>query len=295
MELYPHIKSCNGLTLVYACIAPHGSEIIPRLASKSTLRKFQKTRDGLTKLASEVAKAKPDIIVIATPHNLKVWTKIAVITSENSTGTLQASPRNKRSVSLKAKCDADFAQRLLANALKRKLPTVGVNYGTSEGVTSDMPMDWGTLIPLWFILPRCRPKPRVVIVTPSREIPLRQNFLFGRVIGELSDRTARRVVFVASADQAHRHRKGGPYGFSNRFSNRSKEYDKFVIESIKRNQIGSIMSLRGKLVEAARPDSLWQMTMLAGALEARNITPQVLSYDVPTYFGMICASFRIAD
>jgi aromatic ring-opening dioxygenase LigB subunit len=99
------------------------------------------------------------------------------------------------------------------------------------------------------------------------------------------------VAFVASADQAHRHKKSGPYGFSNR----AKEYDKFVLQSIKRNQISSIMSLRRKLVDSARPDSLWQMTILAGALEARDITSQVLSYDVPTYFGMICASFRIAD
>ena len=276
------------MTLVYACIAPHGSEIIPRLASESAFRKFRKTRDGLSKLASEVARAKPDTIVIASPHNLKVWKRIVVVTAENSTGTLQASPRNKKSVSLKAKCDVGFAQELLTNALKRNLPTVGANYGTSDGVTSDMPMDWGTVVPLWFILPRCRPKPKIVIVTPSREIPLRQNYLFGRVIGSLSNRTTRRIVFVASADQAHRHRKSGPYGFSNR----AKEYDRFVLGAIKRNDIGSIMGMRRKLVDAARPDSLWQMTMLAGVVDEIKVRPQVLSYDVPTYFGMICASFR---
>ena len=276
------------MTLVYACIAPHGSEAIAKLASKSTVRKFQKTRDGLRNLAKEVRKARPDTIVIATPHNLKVWRKIAVVTAENSTGTLQASPRNKRSVGLRVRCDVEFAKSLLEAATRRKLPVVGANYGTSEGVTSDMPMDWGTLVPLWFIIPECRPKPKVVIVTPSREIPLSQNFQFGRVIGELSERKAKRIVFVASADQAHRHKKFGPYGFNKT----SKEYDKFVVHAIQGGQIESIMRLKPKFVDAARPDSLWQMTMLAGVVDGLKMNAELISYDVPTYFGMICASFR---
>ena len=276
------------MTLVYACIAPHGSEAIAKLASKSTVRKFQKTREGLRRLAKEVRKAKPDTIVIVSPHNLKLWQKIAVVTAENSTGTLQASLRNKRSVHLRVKCDVEFAKELLEAAAKRSMPVIGANYGTSEGVTSDMPMDWGTLVPLWFMIPDCRPKPKVVIVTPSREIPLSQNFQFGRVIGELSERKAKRIVFVASADQAHRHKKSGPYGFNKA----SKEYDKFVFHAIQGGRIESILRLRRKFVEAARPDSLWQMTMLAGVVDRVRMNAEVISYDAPTYFGMICASFR---
>ncbi len=276
------------MTLVYACIAPHGSEAIEKLASKSTVSKFQKTRKGLGQLAREVSRAKPDTIVIASPHNLKLWQKIAVVTAENSTGTLQASLRNKKSVSLKVKCDVEFAAEFLERATRRNLPVIGANYGTSEGDTSDMPMDWGTLVPLWFIMPKCRPKPKVVIVTPSREIPLSQNFQFGKVIGELSERKTKRIVFVASADQAHRHKKSGPYGFNKA----AEEYDRLVLHAIEKGRIDSIMRLKPKLVEAARPDSLWQMTMLAGVLDRVRMSAEILSYHVPTYFGMICASFR---
>jgi len=276
------------MALVYACIAPHGSEAIAELATKSVVRKFQETRRGLQQLAKEVRKARPDTIVIASPHNLRLWRKIAVVTAANSTGTLRASPRIKKSVGLKVKCDVKFARKLLDAATRRKLPVVGANYGTFEGVTSDMPMDWGTLVPLWFIVPICRPKPKVVIVTPSREIPLSQNFEFGRVVGEVSERTARRIVFVASSDQAHSHRKSGPYGFNKA----SKEYDRLVLQAIERGRIDSIMRFRPEFVDAASPDSLWQMTMLAGAIDGLRIKADVISYDVPTYFGMICASFR---
>jgi len=277
------------MTLVYACIAPHGSEAIEQLASKAAVNKFRKTRDGLRRLASDVGKARPDTIVIATPHNLRLCGKIGIVLSENSTGTLQASPRNKKTVSLKAKCDVKFATELLERSTRKHLPVVGAHYGTSEGVTSDMPMDWGTLVPLWFMVPRCRRKPMVVIVTPSREIPLSKNFEFGRIIAEQAEANQKkRVVFVASADQAHAHKKSGLYGFNRQ----SKDYDRMVLEALIRNRINAVMTFKQSLVKAAKPDSLWQMTVLAGIADKIKLKSEIVSYDVPTYFGMICARSR---
>jgi len=277
------------MTLVYACIAPHGSEAIEQLASKAAVNKFRKTRDGLRRLASDVGKARPDTIVIATPHNLRLRERIGIVLAENSTGTLQASPRNKKTVSLKAKCDVKFASELLERSTRKHLPVVGAHYGTSEGVTSDMPMDWGTLVPLWFMVPRCRRKPMVVIVTPSREIPLSKNFEFGRIIAEQAEANQKkRVVFVASADQAHAHKKSGLYGFNRQ----SKDYDRMVLEALIRNRINAVMTFKQSLVKAAKPDSLWQMTVLAGIADKIKLKSEIVSYDVPTYFGMICARFR---
>jgi len=277
------------MTVVYACIAPHGSEAVEQLASKSSKRKFRRTTDGLRKVALEVGRAKPDTIVIATPHNIRLSKNIGIILSENCTGTLRASLRSRVSVSLKTKCDVEFAAKILESSRRARLPVVGVNYGTNEGVTSDMPMDWGTLVPLWFMIPRCRRKPRVVIVTPSREIPLLRNFQFGRIIAEQSETNPKkRVVFVASADQAHTHKRSGPYGFSRK----AKEYDSLILDSVNNDRIGKVMSIKPDLVEAAKPDSLWQMAILAGIADKVTLEADLVSYDVPTYFGMICANFR---
>ncbi|MGA3108058.1 MAG: hypothetical protein ABSD99_01155 [Candidatus Bathyarchaeia archaeon] len=277
------------MTLVYACIAPHGSETIGQLAPKAAANKFRKTRDGLRRLASDIGKARPDTIVLATPHNLRLCGKIAIVLSENSTGILQASPRNKKTVSLKAKCDVKFAKQLLERSARSHLPVVGAHYGTTEGVTSDMPMDWGTLVPLWFMMPRCRRRPRIVIVTPSREIPLSKNFEFGQMIAKQAETDrAKRIVFVASADQAHAHKHTGPYGFSRQ----AKYYDKMVLDALMNNRMDAVMTFKQDLVSAAKPDSLWQMAMLAGIADEIQLKSEIVSYDVPTYFGMICASFR---
>ena len=277
------------MPLVYACIAPHGSEVIEQLASKVAAKKFRETRDGLRRLASDVGKASPDTVVIATPHSLRLSGKIGIVLSENSTGTLRASPRNKKTVSLKAKCDVKFAHELLERSTRKHLPVVGAHYGTSEGITSDMPMDWGTLVPLWFLMPRCRKRPRIVIVTPSCEIPLSRNFEFGRLVAEQAEaECGKRVVFVASADQAHAHKHAGPYGFSRQ----AKNYDRRVLDALMSNRMRAIMSFERALVEAAKPDSLWQMAILAGIADKVKLSAEIVSYDVPTYFGMICASFQ---
>ena len=276
------------MTLTYACIAPHGSDVIPELANKRTLRSFEETRKGILAVAREVKRARPDTIIIASPHNLRVHQHIAIVTAENSSGTLRGWNAPEKRASLKVKCSPALAKELLAEGTRRRLPVVGVNYGTFEGSNSDMAMDWGTFVPLWFFMHENRIRPKVVIVTPSREIPLDQNIAFGRTIADVVEKKRERVVFVASADQAHAHKKNGPYGFSKA----AAAYDKFMVNAIERDDIDSIRRLSSKFVEAAKPDSLWQMAMLAGVSERIPLVPHLYSYQVPTYFGMICAGFQ---
>ena len=276
------------MTLSYACIAPHGSDVIPELANKRTLRSFEETRKGILAVAREVKRARPDTIIIASPHNLRVHQHIAIVTAENSSGTLRGWNAPEKRASLKVKCNPSLAKELLAAGTRRRLPVVGVNYGTFEGSNSDMAMDWGTFVPLWFFMHENRIRPKIVIVTPSREIPLDQNIAFGRTIADVVEKKRERVVFVASADQAHAHKKNGPYGFSKA----AAAYDKFMVNAIERDDIDSIKELGRKFVEAAKPDSLWQMAMLAGVSERIPLVPHLYSYQVPTYFGMICAGFQ---
>lgn len=73
------------MTLVYACIAPHGGELIPALAGKQ-LGLFSPTRAGMRVLAARMRNARPETIVVATPHNLRLQKHIGVVMSENSSG-----------------------------------------------------------------------------------------------------------------------------------------------------------------------------------------------------------------
>jgi len=92
---------------------------------------------------------------------------------------------------------------------------------------------------------------------------------------------------VASADQAHAHRRSGPYGFNAR----AKKFDSLVLDALAHNRVDQVLRIKRDLIEAAKPDSLWQMAILAGVADKVRLKTTFASYDIPTYFGMISANF----
>jgi aromatic ring-opening dioxygenase LigB subunit len=269
--------------IVFACIAPHGVEILPELAG-NMLQAFAVTRKGMEQIAESMRENRIETVIIATPHNLRLEATIGIVTSEFTEGILE---ENNNQVRLRCQCNSQLARAILAKAKSSCLPVVGVNYGTSEGPASCMPMDWGTLIPLWFMAREKQEAPKVIIVTPSREIPMQSLTLFGQAIAEAAEASERRVAFVASADQGHAHRSDGPYGFNVA----SAEFDEAVKMAVQKNDLKPLLNLPPKFVEDAKPDSIWQIAILQGVLERVPMKGFLLSYQAPTYYGMLCAEY----
>lgn len=269
--------------IVFACIAPHGAETIPELAG-DMLEAFSETRKGMEKIAALVKKQKPQTIILATPHNLRLEATIGVITTEFAEGTLEASDKQIR---LRYECDRDLARMILDKAKTSKLPVVGANYGTSEGPASCMQMDWGTLIPLWFFGQQRSNKLKIVIVTPSREIPLKRLVDFGQAVAGAAENSGKRVAFVASADQSHAHKADGPYGFHAA----SAKFDNIVKHAVSEDNLNHLLKLPKQFIEDAKPDSIWQIAILQGILKSVKMKGKLLSYQAPTYYGMLCAVY----
>jgi len=142
-------------------------------------------------------------------------------------------------------------------------------------------MDWGTLIPLAFL-----PELPVVVVSPARDRPLAEHESLGRAIADAAADT--RVALVASADHGHAHDPDGPYGYDPA----AAAYDERVVEIVRENRLGELHGL-AELVDAAKADSLWQLVVLHGAL-GEDFDAELLSYEAPTYFGMLCAAYAPA-
>jgi len=54
--------------LVFACLSPHPPIILPSVGSKADRAKVKKTIQSLEKLGKELTKAKPDCLLITSPH-----------------------------------------------------------------------------------------------------------------------------------------------------------------------------------------------------------------------------------
>jgi len=273
--------------LVFAAIAPHGGIAIAEACEPHEVDLAAVTRAGMEELGRAFVASKPDVVVIASPHNVHISGAIGVIVAARMSGHL---PDGHESVALDVACDASLAWLMLETMTAEGLSAVGVSFGANDPATAVAPMDWGVLIPLWFMGGRMDPAVPVVVVAPSRDLPGEAHVRAGAAIARAAVASGKRVAFIASADHGHAHRADGPYGHHPG----AKAYDELVCRLVRTNRLDELSTIPVELVETAKADSWWQMLMLSGAT-GDGWTGRLISYEAPTYFGMLTAVYQPAS
>jgi len=221
-------------------IAPHGDvEQTPELLE--AMEELGRRYDGTS------------TVVVVTPHNVHVEGHFAVSVSA-CVGEHEV--------------DRELALRLVDEIRVAGLPVVGVSYGGNDPREAELPLDWGTEVPLRYVHAR-----RVVVIAPARDRPLEEHVRLGELL--------RGHALIASADHGHAHDADGPYGFHPA----AAEYDRRFQELV---PVGDFRPL-AELVADAKADSLWQLLVLQGAVAGRG--GELLAYAAPTYYGMAVAVF----
>jgi len=221
-------------------IAPHGDvEDTPELLA--AMEELGRRYDG------------ESTVIVVTPHNVHVEGHFAVAVSAR-VGEHEV--------------DRELALRLIDEIRAAGLPVVGVSYGGNDPTEAELPLDWGTEVPLRYIRAR-----RVVVIAPARDRPLDEHVRLGELL--------RGHALIASADHGHAHDADGPYGFHPA----AAEYDRRFQELV---PAGDFRPL-AELVADAKADSLWQLLVLQGATGGRG--GELLAYAAPTYYGMGVAVF----
>lgn len=229
--------------IVFAAIAPHGDlELDPAL------------RAAMEELGRRCDAAAPDTAIVVSPHTVHVEGHFAVVTSA-MVGEWET--------------DRETAAALLG----ADLPILGVSFGGNDPAQAEMPLDWGTEVPLEHLH-----APRVVVVGPARDRPLEEHIRLGDAIARLPGRHA----LIASADHGHAHDADGPYGFDPE----AAAYDARLQEILASPSLDFLPL--AEHVEPAKADSLWQLLVLQGAL-GEAARADVLAYSAPTYYGMLVA------
>src|SRR2546430_13201604 len=160
-------------------------------------------------LARLFARSRADTVVIATPHNVHISGTLGVVVAGRVAGHLNGAPP---AISLDLVSDSAFAWRVLAAFGEAGLPSVGISFGGNDPANAVAPMDWGTLIPLWFMGGRRRPAVHVVVVTPARDLGADAHIRAGIAIAEAAAGFRRRTPIVARADPGPAPDPDGPHG-----------------------------------------------------------------------------------
>jgi aromatic ring-opening dioxygenase LigB subunit len=274
--------------LVFAAIAPHGSIAIPEARTEKERGKGEPTREAMEELRRRFEAAHPDVVVILTPHNVHVEGAMAVVEAGRAAGDL--AQWGGSDVKLEATTDRRLAGRIKAAVRNAGIPMVGISYGGNNPDESLHPMDWAVLVPYWFMGGRSEPQVPLVIVSPARDLRPEDHVTAGRAMAKAARDSGRRVALVASCDQGHGHDASGPYGLREE----SKQFDDRVVEILHDDRLADLLAIPVDFVRRAAADSWWQMLMLHGALDSRW-RGELLCYEAPTYFGMICAAYEPAE
>jgi aromatic ring-opening dioxygenase LigB subunit len=288
------------MSIVFGAIAPHGFTIIPEMSEDAD--GGLKTRAAMEELARRFEAAEPEVVVIAGPHWFRVDGEIVLANVGRGAGTLRWKGRQ---VEMNVPVDPTLTDAIAAIAGDRGVPIAMAGYAGNSRTHSAIPIDWGVITPLWYaghgrnmvghgdVLaddPEGPEGPPVVIASPSRFMPREDLITFGESVAEAAEKDGRRVAFIASCDWGHRHQESGPYGYHPS----SAVVDQKVLKAIKDNSLLDLMSIPDDEAKEAAIDGLWQTLMLAGVLNKAPMTPDVISYEAPTYYGMIVASYAPA-
>ena len=65
-----------------------------------------------------------------------------------------------------------------------------------------------------------------------------------------------------------------------------------IQQTIRANTLDFLLTADLDFADRAKVDGLWQTVMLAGALHHTPMRGDLLSYEAPTYFGMLVAAYE---
>ncbi|MDO5112415.1 MAG: AmmeMemoRadiSam system protein A [Clostridia bacterium] len=265
------------MPVLAAVAVPHPPILLPEVG-RGEEKKLMATRDAYCAVMARIAALKPDTVVLISPHTATYLDYFHI--SPNTSAHGDMGRFRAPQVTVDARYDTAFVQTLSAIAKTADIPA-----GTQG--EEDASLDHGTLIPLTF-LNRFYTDYKLVRLGFSGLFPS-VHYQLGKCIQQAADALDRRVVIVASGDLSHKLTADGPYGFAEE----GPVFDEKVTAALKDADFLSLFSLPQSLADAAGECGLRSFLIMAGALDRRALTHELLSYEGPFGVGYGIAYFAV--
>lgn len=263
--------------IVYACIAPHPPIIVPEVGGGRE-RDVQRTLEALEDVGARLQRARPDSVLLISPHGPGDHLNFCVVDAERATGTLARFGAPQVMLSFRV-------DRLLADEVAWRARAEGLPVNRSERWASGL--DWGCTVPLYH-LRKGMGAAGLVAVSASGAGPA-EHHEFGRAAGHAVAAVDRRVAVVCSADLSHALKPGAPGGYYPGAAAFDREYRRAVAAW----DLPWILAQETEDLNMAAEDAVRQTAFLMGVLEGLQVRPEVLSYDDAFGVGYLVASLQV--
>ncbi len=264
------------MPILAAFMVPHPPMIIPEIG-KGSEEQIAETVRAYRKIASEIARLRPETIILSSPHTVMYSDYFHISPGNGAAGDF--GNFGAPDVSFREQYDTVLKDRICAIAKETGFPagTLGER---------EKKLDHGTMVPLWFIRQQFRDF-RLVRVGLSG-LSLAEHYCLGQIIRLAVGDTGRRAVYVASGDLSHKLQSYGPYGFAPE----GPEYDKRIMDVSSRAAFGEMLDFEESFCEKAAECGHRSFVIMAGALDGLSVRAEALSHQDVTGVGYgICCFY----
>ena len=262
------------MSILASFIVPHPPLIIPNIG-KGSEKQVSKTISAYKEIAKQIASSNPETIIISSPHAPMYSDCFYISNSPTLTGNL--ANFGAKEISFTEEVDTKLVDEITELAKKHHFPVY-------KDIPS-VPLDHGTMIPLYFIreeLPKC-----LIIVIGLSTLPLITNYQMGTIIKEAVNNLNRNVVYIASGDLSHKLQEYGPYGFATE----GPIYDKKIMDICRTSNFYELLNFKSSFLEKAAECGHRSFTIMAGCFDNQEIESQELSHEDITGVGYGVCSF----
>ena len=261
--------------VVAAFMVPHPPMIVPAVGHGSE-KQVEKTIESYERVADEIAKLKPETIIISSPHSVMYSDYFHISPGVKATGSFAefGAPQ----VKFEVKYDAEFVNLLANKAMGTGFPAGCLGEKKRE-------LDHGTMVPLWFITKKYTDFK--LVRTGLSGFDLLKHYEYGMMIKEAASELDRRVVYVASGDLSHKLQSYGPYGFAEE----GPVYDERIMDVCSRAAFGELFDFDENFCNKAAECGHKSFVIMAGALDGLDVEAKQYSHEDVTGVGYGICSF----
>lgn len=262
--------------IVFAAIVPHTPLLAPSVG-KEHAEKHVETLRAYKELAESLYLAKPDSIVIISPHAPLYPDAFSGNVAQKFTGVLKDFGDHGTTIPVRA----DF---LLLDHIHRGMR----QENTPFTMTSAEELDYAITIPL-LLLGDAATKPKLAPIGISG-LDARAHFDFGSKLKNVLQAENGRIAIIASADLSHRVNPNSPQGALPE----GEAFDKFVREKVMALDGPGFLAADADMVEKAQQSGYKPIAIMLGALDGMNVKPKELAYEAPFGVGLMTVRFDLA-
>lgn len=263
----------NSMSLVFAAITPHPPLLIPNVG-KTELDKIKKTKSAMEQLEQDLYLAKPEIIVVISPHGSFFQDAFTLNSHPNFTSDFEQFGDFTTKTTWKG--SESLAATILNSTMDKGLPTQPI---------SEEKLDHGSSVPLYYLTQHL-PDLKILPIGYSA-LDNKTHLQFGELLKDIIMQSNKRIAVIASGDLSHGLTSNAPAGYSKT----GKDFDKKLIELLEtRNTLG-IINMDAKFVKEAVECGYRSFLILLGILKNMDYQFKNYSYEGPFGVGYLVGNF----